>query len=279
MPMGFPVKGLDSGMAYRAEADDIFVCTYPKCGTTWVQYIVYLLIRQRTLDADDSLSELFPHLEEVGREAVAALPRRRLIKTHLPRDMTPWSSEARYVVVLRNPFDCVVSFFHHTRGFPRHYDFAEGRFDTFFECFLRGEVDFGDYFDHLLPWYAAGQAPNVLVLTYESLKADAAAEVKRLAQFLGSPAAELAVDRDALARVLEESSFASMSRNQQRWSSERPAELPFVRKGRVGDWQDLMSPPQIAALVEKFDQRTAGTDIPRLWSELLGEARQRARPE
>ena len=124
MPMGFPVEGLDSGMAYRAEADDIFVCTYPKCGTTWVQYIVYLLIRQRTLDADDSLSELFPHLEEVGREAVAALPRRRLIKTHLPRDMTPWSSEARYVVVLRNPFDCVVSFFHHTRGFPRHYDFA-----------------------------------------------------------------------------------------------------------------------------------------------------------
>ena len=33
-----------------------------------------------------------------------------------------------------------MSFYHHTRGFPRHYDFAEGTWDTFFECFMRGEV-------------------------------------------------------------------------------------------------------------------------------------------
>ena len=53
-----------------------------------------------------------------------------MIKTHLPFAMTPWHDEALYVYVARNPFDCAVSFYHHTRGFPQHYRFADGTFDT-----------------------------------------------------------------------------------------------------------------------------------------------------
>ena len=124
MPMGFPVAGFESGQRYRAAPGDVFVASYPKCGTTWTQYIVYF----------------------------------------------------------------------HTRGFVRHYDFAEGAWNTFFECFLRGEVDFGDYFDHLNSWWAQRSEPNVLFLTYERMLAEPAAAVRAIAEFLGGRTSELARD-------------------------------------------------------------------------------------
>ena len=155
MPMGFPSGGLDSALEYRPEPDDIFVTSYPKCGTTWLQHVVYLMLNSgEPLAEGVTMNDVFPHLEEVGQEGVARLPRPRLIKTHLPFAMTPYLPQARYIYVARNPFDCAVSFFHHTRGFPKHYDFSDGTFDDFFECFVRGEVDFGDYFDNLMSWYA-----------------------------------------------------------------------------------------------------------------------------
>lgn len=270
MPMGFPVEGFESGQRYRAQPGDVFVATYPKCGTTWVQYIVYLLLHEAApLAAGQTLGDVFPHLEEVGHELVAALSEPRLIKTHLPFERTPWHDEAKYLFVVRNPFDCAVSFYHHTRGFVRHYDFAEGTWDTFFECFLAGEVDFGDYFDHLLSWWPRREAANVLFLTYEDLRAEPAAGVRRIGEFLGGTAATLAGDTQRLERVVRESSFDRMRTGQDRWSSRRPADMPaFVRKGAVGDWWGTFSEEQAQRLAAKLETRAAGTGIERLWPEL-----------
>lgn len=275
MPLGFPPEGFTSALEYQPKPGDLFVCTYPKCGTTWVQYIVYLLVRQRRLTEGDALGELFPHLEEVGSSGVERLVEPRLIKTHLPLAMTPFNAVAKYIVVARNPFDCAVSFYHHTRGFPKHYDFADGAFEDFFDCFLNGEVDFGDYFEHLLPWYeAAAEYDNVSFLTYESLKADPAAGIGELARFIGGTAELAAADPANFASILEETSFPSMRRDQQRWSSQRPSGLPFVRKGSVGDWQSLFSREQCLALLKKFESYTGGSNVRQLWPSILEAARE-----
>ena len=270
MPMGFPVAGFDSGQRYRAAPGDVFVASYPKCGTTWTQYIVYLLLNDaRPLTAAQRVDDVFPHLEEVGQDVVQALPQPRLIKTHLPLKRTPWSPQARYLYVARNPFDCAVSFYHHTRGFVRHYDFAAGTWDAFFECFLAGEVDFGDYFDNLLSWWPRRRDANVLFLTYERMLADPAAAVTQIARFLGGRAAALAADAAALERVVRESSFVEMRRNQGRWSSERPQDMPaFVRKGVVGDAANYFSAEQWARLADKLRVRALGNGIDTLWPEL-----------
>ncbi len=273
-PMGFPPEGFDSALAYRPEAGDIFVCTYPKCGTTWMQYIVYLLLRRgEPLPAGARLEDVFPHLEEVGADTARALAKPRLLKTHLPLSMAPFGPEGRYVVVARNPFDCAVSFFHHTRGFPKHYDFADGRFEDFFECFLAGEVDFGDYFAHLNSWYAQRAAPNVLFLTYEAMRADPEAAVRAVAGFLGPEHAVALGEPGVLARVLEHSSFAGMRRDQRRWSSARPEGMPeFVRKGLVGDWRSHFSADQARRLAQRFEAATGGLGAYGLWPEIVAEA-------
>ena len=273
MPMGFPVAGFESGQRYRAAPGDVFVASYPKCGTTWTQYIVYLLENDgRPLAPNQRLDIEFPHLEEVGEEAVRALREPRLIKTHLQLVRTPWSSQAKYLYVARNPFDCAVSFYHHTRGFVRHYDFAEGSWDTFFECFMRGEVDFGDYFDHLDSWWPQRSEPNVLFLTYERMLAAPAASIRAIAEFLGGRAGDLVRDARRLDGIVSESGFTQMRRDQERWSSARPVDMPaFVRKGVVGDWCNEFSAEQARRLADKC---AACSAIEELWPGLIANALQ-----
>jgi len=268
MPAGFPAENFSSALNYRARAGDIFIVTYPKCGTTWVQYMTYLLLNGGVpLPGGQRLEWAIPHLEEVGCEAIESLPEPRAIKTHLPFSMTPMNAAARYICVARNPFDCVVSFYHHTRGFEKQYDFAAGTFDEFFECFLAGEVDFGDYFDHLIPWYAHRNDENVLFLSYEQMKRDVEKTVSELAQFIGSRHCD---DVGVLAEVVRHSSFANMRKNQGRWSSRRPSDMPaFVRKGVVGDWKNTLSARQANRLAEKFTLRSEASGIGSLWPELV----------
>lgn len=272
MPKGFPREAFGSALEYSPEPTDFFIATYPKCGTTWAQHIVYLIAhRGEPLPPTRSMGEDIPHLEEVGARVASRRPQPRYLKTHLPFGMTPYHERARYLYIARNPFDCAVSFYHHTRGFIRHYDFAEGRFEDFFECFLAGAVDFGDYFDNLLSWHEHAEDGNVLFLTYEGMSADPRAAVMRIGQFMG---AEYISDESVLSAVLQHSSFESMSKDQQRWSSRRPDDMPaFVRKGIVGDWENYFSPNQAARLLEKLETRCRGAGIEALWPDIVAEAR------
>lgn len=267
MPMGFPSEGFESGLTYQAQKGDIFLVTYPKCGTTWTQYILWLLLHQgRPLLPDQSLNDVFPHLEEVGKEKVHLLPLPRLIKTHLPHRLTPYHPQAKYVYISRNPFDCLVSFYHHTRGFIKHYDFAEGTFEDFFECFIKGEVDFGDYFDHLVGWYQQKAQDNFLLLTYEDMKGDIKTSIKTMAHFLGGQFLESANNSNILTKVIQESDFSQMQKHQERWSSQRPENMPpFIRKGQIGDAKNYLSPAQEIRLRERFKEKIQELENFSLW--------------
>ncbi|GIY29664.1 hypothetical protein CEXT_556511, partial [Caerostris extrusa] len=35
-----------------------------------------------------------------------------------------------------------------------------GEFNDFFECFIEGDMPYGDYLDHLLDWYPHRKDPN-----------------------------------------------------------------------------------------------------------------------
>ncbi|GFT11873.1 sulfotransferase 1C2 [Nephila pilipes] len=210
IPGTFTVESYKSALAYKPRPDDLFIVTYPKCGTTWVQSIIACILRSGK--PFETALEFFlgnPFLELMGGAAAETMKRPDSIKIHLPFHLTPWSSKAKYIFVARNPKDCCVSFFHHTLSMPG-YRF-QGEFDDFFELFINGEVDFGDYFDTLLSWYEHRNDPNVLFITYEQLKTDIKTCVLKIAEFIDIQHKEiLEKDEKILDDVILHSSLSFM---------------------------------------------------------------------
>ncbi|KAH7934451.1 hypothetical protein HPB51_029174 [Rhipicephalus microplus] len=108
----------------------------------------------------------------------------RLFMTHLPLSRDIMNEEAKYAYVARNPWDVCVSQFRVTKDFSIA-KFEDGTFEAFFEPFIKGDLGYGSYFDHVASGYAFKDKQNVFFVTYEELKKDTKGTILRLAGFLG----------------------------------------------------------------------------------------------
>lgn len=208
---GFEPSTIRSALTYQPRPYDVFVVTYPKCGTTWMMQIALLILHEGQLP--ENTEEYFaftPYLEMLGAEAIEKMPRPSPIRSHLPFEMIPYAKHAKYIYVARNPKDCCVSMYHHTKMFPS-YGFSKGSFDDFFKVFIQGTTDYNDYFDHLLSWYEHKDDDNVFFITYEQLKDDTRGAVLQIADFLGDKYGKLLrKNNKVLEKVLHYSSFDFM---------------------------------------------------------------------
>lgn len=285
----FTIEMFRSAISYEPQPDDKFVVTYPKCGTTWTQHIGYLIFHKgvpppTALDFFKSS----PFIEMLGADSVREMIRPGVIKTHFPYHLMPKHPEAKYLYVCRNPKDTCVSFFHHTRGFTG-YEFADGKFDDFFEVFISGQTDYGDYFDHILDWYKHRADPNVLFLHYEDMKAQPRENVLKIAQFFDEAYYKLLLENEEiLQNVIKFSDVKSMKVHAaenfkdfftkpieedapeglkvfHEASQKNPSTAGFIRKGIVGDWKNHFSPGQNAKLEQKILERCSQTDLIDTW--------------
>jgi hypothetical protein len=264
----FSYENFISALNYKAKDDDLFLVSYPKCGSTWTQYIVYLIINNGIpLDKERKMSEYIPFFEADGAHIVEKLSSPRVIKTHLSYNMIPKNSNAKYIFIARNPKDCVVSFFYHTKGFKDAYNFADGKFDDYFELFMNGEVDYGDYFEHLSSWLPHLAKPNILLLTYESMKRDPKAAIISIANFIDKRYFDLLTEnKNILEKVIKYSDFESMKKEDNRYyMSQRVEDTKFLRKGMIGDWKNHLNEEQSKRVDEKIDKYLKGSNILSLW--------------
>jgi aryl sulfotransferase len=107
---------------FAVRPDDIVIATYPKCGTTWTQRIVDLLVFQdpaprAIMETSVWLDARFFAPLEDDVATLEAQTHRRFIKSHLPFDALPIYDTVKYVHVARDGRDAFLSWHNHARGF------------------------------------------------------------------------------------------------------------------------------------------------------------------
>ena len=247
------------------EPSDVWIVTYPRSGTTWTQQIVKLIRNGGERD-DKNIDGSVPWLEANGtfKFDLASLLKPRAFKSHFAYELIPCgkpnTTPCKYVYVARNPKDVAVSFFFFYCGCQIIPD-ANLEWSLFFRNFIYGNLEFGDYFDHVLSWWAHKDDENVLFLKFEDMKKDLPTAVARIAKFI-----ECDVTGEVITKVAEKTSFDEMKNDDTTNYSWVPPEFfkpgtPFMRKGEVGDWKNYFTPEQSAEMDKICRERLNGSGL------------------
>ena len=242
-PYTFQQSALTSALSYQAQPTDIFVGSFAKSGTTWLQHIVWLIIHHgEDHPTDRPMSQCIPQLDFDGKEGCEAVDNSRyprIIKTHFVYDWTPYNPAAKYLYIARNPKDVLVSYYYHLLGFAKYYDCAGLQLNDLYKLFVEGKVECGrDYFRHVSEWYEKRNEQNVLFLVYEDLKSDITKEVLKVAEFLGPQYKEelLRDNGRSLQNILEKVSLSSMKRGKDtKWVKFLCIHLSKIKLGNAVD--------------------------------------------
>ncbi len=262
--------------------DDVIVVTPPKCGTTWMQTIIALLLSGDP-GVETELAVKMPWVDIRLRdiEEVAArlegMTHRRSMKSHTPMDGVPLDGRAQYICVFRHPLDAHFSFRNHLRNTPLrwfdHWYPEEDPEGVTFRRFLDGGPEGFDTdampLAHILRHYEAARAvaerPNVALFHYADMARDLPGTFARVAGLLGvaHPAA-------VMARLVAAARFDNMKANAERFC---PAggkgffrsDAGFFHSGTSGQWEGKLSEGELAAYDAVMDAALAPGE--RAWLE------------
>jgi hypothetical protein len=263
---------------------DIVIGTFAKCGTTWTQRIVDLLVFQSPdvrpfADISPWLdSNIFNTIED-DLATLKAQTHRRYIKSHLPFDALPVWDTVKYIHVGRDGRDARLSWQNHEQGFtpefsahvgvqamalaaergeapsgpppsapkdPREYLLQWiGQMEA--QCDEPGPTRFGQqFFDFEATYWNERQRPNLLLVHYNDLKEDLAGEMRRISDFLG-----IATPESLMPSLVEAAGFETMKKDgdalfpKLKKVFDRGADR-FINQGRSGRWREYLKDGDIA---------------------------------
>ncbi|XP_076615371.1 sulfotransferase 1C1-like [Chaetodon auriga] len=278
-----PVRGIplmsciaenwDNIWAFRPDPSDLLIATYPKAGTTWTQEIVDLLLHNGDAEAckraptpirSPFLEIKFPPPMSSGLDLLTKMDPPRIIKTHLPFQLVPtgfWENKCKTIYVARNAKDNLVSYYHFdcmnlTQPEP-------GPWEGYIHKFMRGELAWGSWYDHVKGFWEERKKRNILYLFYEDMKENPRHEVERIMRYL-----DLSLSDEVIRNIVELTSFKKMKENPMANYSFIPAPVfdpsisPFMRKGEVGDWENHFTPEQSKMFDEDYEKQMKGSNMP-----------------
>lgn len=217
---------------------DILVCTPPKCGTTWTQTMLAMLLHGGP-DLPEKIPVLSPWVDadlgvpaDAVRDALATQPGRRVVKTHTPADGFPVWEGVTVVAVYRHPLDVFFSLRKHNANtaevepdHPMIWPVPRS-----IRHFVDGDADIDD-FDrdtlatmtvHYLQTVVAGRVPGLKLFHYADLLQDGRRAVMAMAAAAGIDADAALIDR-----VTEATGFGAM----------KAKAADYVPVGGTGFWK------------------------------------------
>jgi len=256
------------------EDNDIFICSYPKSGTTWTQHIVISLLlchrknneistNNKTYDHVSKFAPFFEvnvHWDEKERRLRNSIRENhtwlgfRIFNTHLRWDMLPKNisksaaqkRKPKFIYLVRSPLDVCVSFYHHLSN--QHEGGYKGDFNQFFSEWLNGEIPFGSWIDHISSFMDAFKSDfsdqnfDVCLISYEEMLSNLPEVIDRLVNFL-----QINVSPEQKLQILPTLSFQSMKSNLDKFQPRSVTwknNFEFLRKGIHGDHVNLISTEQ-----------------------------------
>ncbi|KAA0725492.1 Sulfotransferase 1 family member D1 [Triplophysa tibetana] len=258
---------------FSPDPSDLLIATYPKAGTTWAQEIVDLLLhngdaemckRAPTAVRIPFLEIFSPPPIPSGLELLKEMKPPRVIKTHMPIQLVPkgfWDNKCKVIYVARNAKDNVVSYFYFDQMNLTHPE--PGSWDGYIQKFMKGQLSWGSWYDHVKGYWRERKERNILYLLYEDMKENPVREIKKIRQYLG-----VLVSDDVIERIVQLTSFKTMKDNPMTNYSFIPKFLfdqsvsPFMRKGEVGDWVHHFTPAQSQVFDEDYAKQMKDVDIP-----------------
>lgn len=261
------ITDTDRWANFQHRPDDIFICTPPKCGTTWTQAICSMLVfgeadyGQQTSDTSLWIDAVLAPIDDLLVQ-IDKLPHRRFIKTHTALDGIPYHPECTYLVVMRDPRDAYCSGLNKRDNMNdedlTHAVFPTG--DDAYETWLSREYQhhnwdiqsistFVHFFNSYWPYR---NLPNVHLYHYSDMKHDLRTAIKSIAA-----ATETEVTDDQLDAFTEAATFCNTKKKTEQFASEPgsglcKSENSFFSKGVSQQWEKMLSEDQIKAFDVKF---------------------------
>ncbi|MDX8352645.1 sulfotransferase domain-containing protein [Cognatiyoonia sp. IB215182] len=266
----------------KIRPDDVIVASPPKCGTTWMQTIIALLL-SGDVEVETELSFKMPwvdirvrEMDEVA-ERLEAMTHRRCLKSHTPMDGLPLDNQAQYICVFRHPLDAHFSYRDHLRNTPLLW------FDLWyleddpervtFRRFLDGGAEGFDTdampLAHILRHYKAAKAladrPNVTLFHYADMKRDLPGTFAQVAALLG-----VSYPADMMAQFVQVARFDNMKTNADRYAPSAgkgffKSDEAFFQSGSSGKWHGQLTDDELAAYDAMMNAKL--TSAERKWLE------------
>ena len=243
---------------------DVIISPFGKCGTTWLQQLFHTLRTRGDSDFDD-ISRVVPWIEtSPGLGLDLDAPQKaepRGFKSHHTWYDVP--KGGRYIVSFRDPGDAALSLYKFFEGW--WFEPGSIELDEFVCDYYLGRPLGSSYWEHLVSWWEQRDNEAIMLLTFEAMKQDPIALVKKVADFC-----DIGLDDDLLAHTLEKTSLPFMLRHKNQFDdllmrekSELEANLPAgsdsakVREGKVGNYKKALSSRALAALDDKWQETIA----------------------